>query len=55
MHNRFAVALLLTASPMTLAAQDQPVEVALVANSVDDTVAVLDGARWVSHGCPRGR
>ena len=43
MRNRFAVALL-TASPTILAAQDKPVEVALVANSVDGTVAVLDVA-----------
>ena len=44
MRNRFAVALLLTASPITLAAQDKPVEVALVANSIDGTVAVIDVA-----------
>ena len=44
MHNRFPVTLLLTAIPMTLAAQDKSVEVALVANSVDATVAVIDVA-----------
>ena len=44
MHNRFAVALLLAVSPITLAAQEQSVEVALVANSIDATVAVIDVA-----------
>jgi hypothetical protein len=48
MRNRFAVALLLTASPITLAAQDKPVEVAFVANSIDGTVEVIDVA---TRGC----
>jgi len=44
MHNHLAIAFLLTASPITIAAQEKAVEVALVANSVDATVAVLDVA-----------